>query len=42
MYALKAASLPLDDTAAGAKVGLSLGENTLATAKIVGRYERPK
>ena len=42
VYALKAASLPLDDTAAGAKVGLSLGENTLATAKIVGRYERPK
>jgi Raf kinase inhibitor-like YbhB/YbcL family protein len=42
VYALKAASLPLDGTAAGAKVGLSLGENTLATAKIVGRYERPK
>ena len=42
VYALKAASLPLDGTATGAKVGLSLGENTLATAKIVGRYERPK
>jgi Raf kinase inhibitor-like YbhB/YbcL family protein len=40
VYALKAASLPLDATAAGPKVGLSLGENTLATSKIVGRYGR--
>jgi Raf kinase inhibitor-like YbhB/YbcL family protein len=42
VYALKIASLPLDDTAAGATVGLSLGANALATAKIVGRYERSK
>jgi Raf kinase inhibitor-like YbhB/YbcL family protein len=42
VYALKAAWLPLDDTAAGARVESSLEINTLATAKIVGRYGRPK
>jgi hypothetical protein len=42
LYALKVPSLPLDETASGAQVGLSLGANTLATAKIVGRYGRSK
>jgi Raf kinase inhibitor-like YbhB/YbcL family protein len=41
-YALKVPSLPLDETASGAQVGFSLGANTLATAKIVGRYGRSK
>jgi len=34
----KVPSLPLDETASGAQVGSSLDTNTLATAKIVGRY----
>jgi Raf kinase inhibitor-like YbhB/YbcL family protein len=42
VYALKAASMPLDATTAGTKVGLILGDSALATAKIVGRYERSK
>jgi hypothetical protein len=32
--------LPLDDTASGTAVSSMLGSNTLATAKIVGRYAR--
>ena len=42
VYALKVTSLPLDETAASAQVGSSLRANTLATAKIVGRYARSK
>jgi Raf kinase inhibitor-like YbhB/YbcL family protein len=42
VYALKVPSLPLDETASGAQVGSSLDTNTLATAKIVGRYGRSK
>jgi Raf kinase inhibitor-like YbhB/YbcL family protein len=42
VYALKISSLPLDGTASGAQVGPSLAANTLATAKIVGRYGRSK
>ena len=42
VYALKVASLPLDATSKGDKVGHSLDENALATAKIVGRYGRTK
>ena len=42
VHALKVPSLPLDETASGAQVGSSLGANTLATAKIVGRYGRSK
>jgi Raf kinase inhibitor-like YbhB/YbcL family protein len=40
IYALKVPSLPLDGTASADQVGLSLDANTLATAKIVGRYGR--
>jgi Raf kinase inhibitor-like YbhB/YbcL family protein len=40
IYAVKVAHLPLDNTASGATVGAQLSANTLATAKIVGRYER--
>jgi Raf kinase inhibitor-like YbhB/YbcL family protein len=40
VYAVKVARLPLDNTALGAAVSSQLGSNTLATAKIVGRYER--
>jgi hypothetical protein len=42
LYALKVPSLPLDATAAGAELEPDLAANTLATAKIVGRYGRPK
>ncbi len=42
VYALKAPSLPLDETASDAQLGPSLTANTLATAKIVGRYGRSK
>ena len=42
VYAVKVAQLPLDSSAAGAAVSAELRSNTLATAKIVGRYERPK
>ena len=40
VYALMVPSLPLDETASGAQVEPSLGANTLARAKIVGRYGR--
>ncbi len=39
VHAVKVAQLPLDNTASGAA---QLRSNTLATAKIVGRYERSK
>ena len=42
VYAVKTAQLPLDSTASGAAVSSELSPNTLATAKIVGRYERSK
>lgn len=42
VYAVKVARLPLDSTASGAAVSSELRSNTLATATIVGRYERPK
>ena len=42
VYALKVDKLPLDGTASGAAVGFNLHSNTLATAKIVGRYGRSK
>src|SRR5215472_8993001 len=42
VYAVRAAQLPLDNTASGAVVSSQLRSNTLATAKIVGRYERSK
>ena len=42
VYAVKVAQLPLDNTASDAAVSSQLGSNTLATAKIVGRYERSK
>jgi Raf kinase inhibitor-like YbhB/YbcL family protein len=41
VYAVKVAQLPLDNTASGDAVSSQLRANTLATAKIVGRYERP-
>lgn len=40
VYALKVPSLPLDPKTPGAQVLTSLTANALATAKIVGRYER--
>jgi hypothetical protein len=42
VYALKVPSLPLDATVSGAQLETSLSANTLATAKIVGRYGRSK
>ena len=42
VYAVTVANLPLDNTASVATVSAQLGSNTLATAKIVGRYERSK
>jgi len=42
VYALKVPLLPLPADASGAQVAASLGPETLATAKIVGRYERSK
>ncbi|HEV2099711.1 MAG TPA: YbhB/YbcL family Raf kinase inhibitor-like protein [Stellaceae bacterium] len=42
VYAVKVAQLPLDSTASGDAVSSALSPNTLATAKIVGRYERLK
>ena len=42
VYAVKVAQLPLDNTASGAVVSSQLRSSTLATAKIVGRYERSK
>lgn len=40
VYALKVPSLPLTSASPGAQVGFNLHANTLATAKIVGRYGR--
>lgn len=40
VYAVKVAQLPLDSTASGGEVSAQLRPTTLATAKIVGRYER--
>ena len=40
VYAVKVAWLPLDNIASGAEVSSQLRSDTLATAKIVGRYER--
>ena len=40
VYAVKVPQLPPDNTASGAAVSSELRSNTLATAKIVGRYER--
>ncbi|HEV2189184.1 MAG TPA: YbhB/YbcL family Raf kinase inhibitor-like protein [Stellaceae bacterium] len=40
VYALKVDNLPLDSNTSGAAVGFNLRANTLATAKIVGRYGR--
>ena len=40
VYAVKVDQLPLDNAALGAAVSSQLHSNTLATAKIVGRYER--
>jgi Raf kinase inhibitor-like YbhB/YbcL family protein len=40
VYAIKVPRLPLDNTASGTAVSSTLRSNTLATAKIVGRYER--
>jgi Raf kinase inhibitor-like YbhB/YbcL family protein len=42
VYALKLAKLPLDSGASGAMVGYYLHFNTIATARITGRYGRPK
>lgn len=42
VYALKVPSLPFDASAKGPQVAASLNANALATAKIVGRYGRPK
>jgi Raf kinase inhibitor-like YbhB/YbcL family protein len=41
LYAVRVGRLPLDNTVSGATVSSELRSNTLATAKIVGRYERP-
>jgi Raf kinase inhibitor-like YbhB/YbcL family protein len=40
VYAVKVAHLPLENGASGAAVSAQLRSNALATAKIVGRYER--
>jgi hypothetical protein len=42
VYAVKVAHLPLDADASGAKVGFNLHFNALATARVTGRYGRPK
>jgi Raf kinase inhibitor-like YbhB/YbcL family protein len=42
VYAVKAARLPLNSTSSGGAVSSELRANSLATAKIVGRYERRK
>lgn len=41
VYAVKVAHLPLDASSSGALVGFTLHFNTLATARITGRYGRP-
>ena len=40
VYALKVPTLPLDDTASGAKVGFNLHFNMLAKAELVGTFGR--
>jgi Raf kinase inhibitor-like YbhB/YbcL family protein len=42
VYAVKVAQLPLDASASGTAVSAALSSNSLATAKIAGRYERLK
>jgi len=42
VYAVKVSRLPLDNSASGAAVSSELRSNTLASAKIVGRYQRSK
>jgi len=42
VYALKLDKLPLDSGASGAMVGYYLHFNTIAKARLVGRYGRPK
>ncbi|HUZ63484.1 MAG TPA: YbhB/YbcL family Raf kinase inhibitor-like protein [Acetobacteraceae bacterium] len=41
VFAVKVAKLPLNAHASGATVGFVLHFNTLATARIIGRYGRP-
>jgi len=41
VYALKVATLPLDENASGATVAAALRAATLATARVVGLYGRP-
>jgi Raf kinase inhibitor-like YbhB/YbcL family protein len=41
VYAVKVAHLPLDASSSGSLVGFTLHFNTLATARITGRYGRP-
>jgi Raf kinase inhibitor-like YbhB/YbcL family protein len=42
VYALKVAHLPLDANASGARVGAVLNAAALATARVTGRYGRPR
>jgi Raf kinase inhibitor-like YbhB/YbcL family protein len=42
VYAVNTPQLPLDSTASGAAVNAALRSDTLATAKIVGRYGRSR
>lgn len=42
VYAVKVAKLPLDAHSSGGMVGFVLHFNTLATARLVGRYGRPQ
>ncbi|MDA8051142.1 MAG: YbhB/YbcL family Raf kinase inhibitor-like protein [Rhodospirillales bacterium] len=42
VFAVKVAKLPLDQHSSGAMVGFVLHFNTLATARLVGLYGRPK
>ena len=42
VYALKVAKLPLDSSASGAMVGYYLHFNTIAKARLIGRYGRSK
>ncbi len=42
VYAVKVAHLPLDANSSGARVGFNLHFNALATARVTGRYGRPK
>jgi Raf kinase inhibitor-like YbhB/YbcL family protein len=42
VYAVKVAKLPLGAASSGATVGFNLHFNTLATARVVGLYGRPR